>query len=98
MAVNREAVLLSDLVLQLLNVRIFEFDNPVTFGADQVIMVVYIVGQFIAGVSIAELTLLRETAFTKEIEGSIDGGQTNRGALFLHSEMKFFRRNVALGL
>lgn len=76
-AVDGKTMGLCHLFLELLDIHIFKFDDPLALGADQVVVMIDIVGQFIPGVPIAELPLLRQAAFAEEIKGPVDCRQSD---------------------
>lgn len=84
MAVDGEAMRLRHLLLKLLDVHIFEFDDFLALCANQMVMVIDIVSQFISGMPVAELPLLRQTAFAEKVERPVDRRQSDRGMLLLH--------------
>lgn len=83
-AVDGKAMRLCHLFLELLDIHVFKFDDLLALGADQVVVMVDIVGQFIPGVPVAELPLLRQAAFAEEIQGAVDRRQPDRGVLLPH--------------
>ncbi len=65
-------MLAGDFFLKLLNTMIFKFDNPSAAVADQMIMVVFIVDRVVTGLTLPKLALLRDTALTEEMKGTIN--------------------------
>lgn len=98
MAVDRKTMGLRHLFLELLDVDVFKFDDFLALGADQMVMVVDVVGQLVPGVPVAELPLLRQAALAEKVERPIDRRQSDRGVLLPHDAIKLFGRHVTLRL
>jgi hypothetical protein len=95
---DREPAFARDLFLQHLDVLVFEFDDFSAAGADQMIVVVHVIDEFIAGVAAAKLMLLREAALAEEVECSIDGGKADGPVDLLDLLVEFLGGDVPLGL
>jgi len=93
---NGEIMRFCDLFLERFDLGVFKFDNAVTLLADQVVMMVHIVSQLVAGLPIAKLPLLGEATRTKKIEGAVDCGQANGRAIIFHFPVKLFCRDVSV--
>jgi hypothetical protein len=97
-AENLEFVLAGDLLLQLLDARIFEFQDGAAAGTDEVIVMLVVAGALIARLSIAEMALFGKTAFGEELQGAVDRRIPEIGILLAQLEVEFFGGQVGARL
>ena len=87
MGLNHEAVLGGHLFLQPLDFAILEFDNGPAAGTDKVVVMPF-VGDVVVLRLGTEMPGLGDSGFTEEIEGAVDGGQSQMrvflGELMIH--------------
>ena len=94
MPLDGKTVLPCDFLLKLFYARIFEFDDLPTADADQVIVMLIQVTGFIACLAISEMTLLGDAAFSKQLQGPVNGGITDPGIFPAQAQVKLFGREV----
>jgi hypothetical protein len=94
MPLDGKTVLPGDFLLKLFYARIFEFDDLPTADADQVIVMLTQVTGFIACLAISEMTLLGDAAFSKQLQGPVNGGITDPGIFPAQAQVKLFGREV----
>jgi hypothetical protein len=92
-----ESVLVSDVLLQFFDARLFEFDDVPALDANEVIVVRGVVGEFITSQSVAEAALVGDAAFGEKLEGAIDGGVADPRVLFAHLGEQLFDADVIFG-
>ena len=78
---HREAVLLRDLDLEALDLVIAELDDVTAVDADEVVVVVAVVGRLVARGAVAEAARLGQAAIDEELQGPVDGGLADVGVL-----------------
>ena len=76
--------------LKSFNPRVLEFDDPAAGDADQVVMVFIQVTGFVTRLAVAEMTLLGDTAFGKQLQGPVHGRITDVGGFPAQAQVKFF--------
>lgn len=81
MGLDGEAISAGDLFLKSFDVFILEFHNFAAGRADKVIVVPLVRHVIVLGLC-AEMTRLGQTHLAKEIEGSVNCGQSNMGIFF----------------
>lgn len=76
MGVDREAVVGGDPLLELLEGRVEELDDPSTLGADQMVVVFVVAfGWLVANVTVVESVGFRQSAVRQELHRPIDRRQ-----------------------
>jgi hypothetical protein len=91
-----EIVLARHLLLELLDLKILEFDDPPALRADQMVVVGLPRDIVIDGFPFAEVSLLGEFPLTQQLEGSIHGDDPNRRIFLGDLLVEFVDRNVVL--
>ena len=77
MVEDPEMVFTCHLVLQSLNVLVLKLDDLPATGTNQMIMMVYVIHQLVAGMPVPELPLFRKAALAEESQGPINRGKTD---------------------
>lgn len=90
MSFDGKTVLPGDFILQLFDARVFEFDNLPAVDADQVIMMLIQITGLITCLAITEMTLLGDTAFSKQFQGSVNGGIPDPGIFPAQAQVELF--------
>ena len=90
MAFNGKPVLSGDFFLESFNAWILEFNNFPAGDADQVVMVFIQVTGFVTRLAVAEMTLLGDTAFGKQLQGPVHGRITDSGVFPAQAQVKLF--------
>jgi len=86
-----------DLVLQLFDGLVLEFDNRVATGADQVIVVLAGQYMFVARLPVVQQDLTRQACLDKELEGAVDGGLPYPGVAGLDLQLTLFATDLLVG-
>jgi len=94
MTENFKMMIFGNLLLQLFDARIFEFDNRAAPNADQMIVVRFAVCGFVTGLAITEMPRLGNTGVGEKAEGSINSGITDGGVLFPKPQIKLLGGQV----
>jgi hypothetical protein len=94
-SLNDEAVLGGDLLLQAFDLAILELYNSSTAGADEVV-VMALVGNIVVLRLGAEMAGLGNPRFAEQIQGAIDGGQSQVWIFFGELVIHGLRRDVLL--
>jgi hypothetical protein len=94
MPLDGKTVLPGDFLLKLFYARVLEFDDLPTADADQVIVMLIQVTGFIACLAISEMALLGDAAFSKQLQGPVNGGITDPGVFTAQAQVKFFGGEV----
>ena len=95
MSLDGEAISAGDLFLKPFDVFILEFYDFPAGGADEMI-VMSLVGHIIILGLRTEVTSLSQSYFAKEIERSINGGETDMRILFRELSIHLFRGDVLI--
>ena len=90
MAFNGKPVMPGNFFLKSFNPRVLEFDDPAAGDADQVVMVFIQVTGFVTRLAVAEMTLLGDTAFGKQLQGPVHGRITDSGVFPAQAQVKLF--------
>ena len=94
-SLNDEAILGGDLLLQALDLAIFELYNRPTARADQMVVVAFM-GDIVVLRLGAEMARLSNPRFAEQIQGAVDGGQSQVGVLLGELVIHRLRRDVLL--
>jgi hypothetical protein len=88
------AELTGDRFLEALDAIVFEFDDLAAVLAYEMVVMMLIDG-FVAGLTVVEVTLLKEVAFAQQPKGSIDRGIANVRADFFDLGVEFLGADVS---
>ncbi len=77
MALQREAVLLGEFILEPFDLVVLELDDLPAIQADQVIVVLVFKGDFVPAHAVAKVALVGDSALLEELQGSVDRGVAN---------------------
>ena len=88
MAGGGVAKLLSDSLFHGFNLGREELDRLSAFGADQVVMAAPVELRFVAADAVVKLHCGCDTTLRKELQGAIDGGESDFGIQLLYLLMK----------
>jgi hypothetical protein len=94
MALDAEAVLVGNRLLQRLDLRVFELDDRTAVSADQMVVMLFTGAGLVAGLAIAEVTGLGDAALGEQLEGAMDRGVTNPRVLSAQAQVELFSREV----
>ena len=96
-ASDHETVPGGDLVLQLFNGLVLEFDNRIASGADQVIMVLTGQDMFVARLPVVQQDLAGQAGLDKQFEGAVDRGLPYPWIAGLDLQIQLFDTDVLVG-
>jgi hypothetical protein len=89
-----EAMLMCNLFLQFLDTRILELDNFTAFNADEMIMMIAAVSDFVKGLTAAKVTLFGKATFRQQLERPVNCRIADMGMLFSNPVIKFLGRQM----
>ena len=84
MCLNHETVLPGHFLLQPFNFTILEFDDGSATGTNEVVVVAFVRDVVVLRLG-TEMSCLGNPGFAEQVQGTIDGGQSQVGVLFLAS-------------
>ena len=94
-SLDSEAILGGDFLLQAFNFAVFELHNLATSGANQVVVVPLVRDVVILGLG-PEVAGLGQARIAKQIEGTVDRGETQMGIAFRQLMVHGFRGDMFL--
>ena len=92
---EHEAVLLGQLLLQLLDTGIVDLDDLAAGLADDVVVVTVGSGHFVAGDAVTEVDLRGHAGIAQELERPVDGGLADARVQLLDMLIELLQRVVA---
>jgi hypothetical protein len=97
-ALQLEAVLRGHFFLQVLDARLLELGDLAALHANQVVVVVRVVGQLVAREAVAEAALEGHAALGEQLQGAVHGGVAHPSVLAAHLREQLFDAHVVGGL
>lgn len=91
-----EIMVTGDLLLELLDLEILEFDDPTALRANQMVMVGFPRDVVVDRFALPEVPFLGEFPLTQQLEGSIHGNNPDRRVLLRNLLVELVHRNVVL--
>lgn len=97
MTSNHETMQCCNLILQFLYRFIFELDNTVAAGTYKMVVVFAGQNMFIAGLTVMQEYLARQTGFNKQLESAVNRCVTNTGIAGFDFKVEFFNTDMLVG-
>ena len=95
MCLNHETVLPGHFLLQPFNFTILEFDDGSATGTNEVVVVAFVRDVVVLRLG-TEMSCLGNPGFAEQVQGTIDGGQSQVGVLFGELVVHRLRRDMFL--
>ena len=95
MGLNGKAIPAGDFFLKSFNVAVFEFNNLAAAGADQMVVMTLVGDVIVLGLG-AKVSSLGKAGFTKEVEGAVNGRQSEMGIFTSELVIELFCGDVFL--
>jgi len=93
-----ESILSCNLVLERLDALILKLEDLPASDADQVIVVIHIIDELVAGVAVPKLPLFDQSALTEKIQGPVDRCKPYGSVDTLDLSVQFLGRHVTICL